>query len=775
MESIHVRQRLRPSRYAFIVNEGDLAQARQAASINAAIWGGVYNPIVPLTPDEDRLGLIKAFDPDFLVNLTGASLTAEAVQRHEHRVVDATDLVRIDHASKRRELGLGFSILPLLSHAHEKEVKFARDLTRAALVVPAAAPGWAEYVAFAFGSFGWLPDLDTKFEDLFRGHLSAHVIELPDLTPPPDHETLVLPLDFTRYGLRRSRRSANFSSHVAFVGDHRNAADLIAYWNIRATGRRVIFVPVEAYRAFEPLVRSVLADGRYPLNPRVDNSADLQKSPSLSGQAFAEVCDWIVGLGVDQPSRRDWQPRFGVEIERYVGDIYVAELHAAESDDISILEKTKMTPVKIVLPPYPVPGSDTAGQHRWSVEVTMTGAFGEPDFMFSFPNEPAVEAAVRRSVLGMPGEVRLGRGGIVLQQDRTRSRFFPAPVPTKDVIHALFHQAGLDVEASLPGQYAEQIIKKMGSLHGGCRVFKLRGVRQILDELGNGSRLTQGNMYQRVTSTTADAHGQNWRSELYDDLVLKFGQARPLKFSAVFDVLLENRILRPGFSFRCGTCIGEDWYHVSEFTEEYTCRFCFTSQRVDFSSAREWQYKSDGLFRIPDSAQGSVGVILALWRFENSFHQEHGRYLTSRNVVVRDTGSRHEIDYAYVVMGPLGGSYELVLGQANRFGDFSDTDMKTMADLADRFPRRPYLAFSTLKDRHSDADRARLRDLVARGYKVIALTREELDPYDLYDRFDRAPHKYAVTLDDLSENTVQLNVGTDESPDPAGAVDAKSG
>ena len=74
MESIHIRQRLRPSRYAFVVNEGDLGAALQAASLNAVLWGGIYNPIVPLLPREQRDGLLKAFDADLHVNLTGGDL-----------------------------------------------------------------------------------------------------------------------------------------------------------------------------------------------------------------------------------------------------------------------------------------------------------------------------------------------------------------------------------------------------------------------------------------------------------------------------------------------------------------------------------------------------------------------------------------------------------------------------------------------------------------------------------------------------------------------------
>ena len=106
MESIHVRQRLRPSRYAFIANEGDVAAALQAASLNTALWGGIYNPIVPLTPVESRNGLLKAFDPDLLVNLTGADLTGELAARYERRIVSPTDLVRTDDRTNRRELVL---------------------------------------------------------------------------------------------------------------------------------------------------------------------------------------------------------------------------------------------------------------------------------------------------------------------------------------------------------------------------------------------------------------------------------------------------------------------------------------------------------------------------------------------------------------------------------------------------------------------------------------------------------------------------------------------
>jgi len=733
-----------------------------AVSLNTVLWGGIYNPIVPFEPVEVRDGLLKAFDPDWLVNLTGVDLPTDLASRYQYRVIAPNKLVKTSTNTNRRVLGFGFNILPIIRHVYEKEVRFLATPTRAALPTPVSTPGWPEFVAFAYGSFRWLPPMDVDFKKAFREGLRAKEIDLPDGTPPPDYQNLLLPLDFTGYGLLLSGGLANFSSHIIYIGDHKNLTDLIEFWNIRATGRTAVFVPLSAYRSFEPLIRFVAERGRYQINQDVENHADLQKGPSVCEEAFDNVCTWIETLNLGLLPRRTWRPRFGVRIELYVGDIHVADIQASEGEEISILEKGRMTPVKMIPPPYLDESRAIKGDFTWSVEIRMNGGYLQPEWMFSFPNEPAVENIARRAVVGLPGEVRLGRRGLVVQQDWVHSTLQLMPVQKEDVFRALFRRAGLEAETSKPGQYAEQIIKKMGSLHGDCRVFKIRGVRDIINRLGDDdSVLIKHNMHDIVMCQTPDQYGQNWRPDLYEDLVLRYGQRRPLDFGTIFDVLLEKRVIRPGFKFECRSCSKRDWYHVSQFDEEFTCRFCFTRQRVNFASVRDWQYKADGLFQIPNSVQGSLAVIVSLWRFEDLAHSS-GRYMTSQNLIARDTGRCYEIDYAYLVTDMFDASYDLVLGEAKGFIDLSDDAIQKMIELSDRFSgsfsRKPYLAFSTLKDRFSDPERERLRDLVSRGYKVIALTREELDPYSLHKRFKELSRPYAVSLEDISRNTIALNV-----------------
>ena len=137
-----------------------------------------------------------------------------------------------------------------------------------------------------------------------------------------------------------------------------------------------------------------------------------------------------------------------------------------------------------------------------------------------------------------------------------------------------------------------------------------------------------------------------------------------------------------------------------------------------------------------------------------------GHYLTSTELKSLSDNRNFEVDYAYMCMsGVRETSYELVLGEAKGFKELKERDIEQMRALADSFSVKPYLAFSTLKDEFTEAEKVMLRALVADGYSVIALTREELDPYDLYDRFDALANKYAVTLKQFSESNASSEHG----------------
>ena len=757
IEPIHIRQTARPTRYAFAVGSGQESLLK-AVSINTVLWGGIYNPIIPLDAKEDRwLGLLKEFDPDYIVNLYGNEIPAAIRAQFEERIVIEANLVVQDDRTNERLLGIGVDILPLLEHIHEKELGLSGEESRVAIVEAEAGGEWIPYAAASFGNFSSLPETSIDYAQSFERALRATrrkfdpddcLIELVDS---------VSPIKMTGYGLRLLGGFGSFSSHIVYVGDHRNLDDLVEFWNIRATGREVWFVPVINHEMHAEPVKKIMAAGRYAINPRVENEPDMQKGFGASEDSFKRVCEWISGLGAGIAPRRFWQAHWGRETDLYIGDIHVAKLESKSGDEFSLLHEDRMTPIKLIEPEFLEQDRRSNLRYRWAIELGFSGVHWSNDWLLHLPRAPQVERLLQRSVVMVPGEVRIGRSGIVLMPDFPREVFYPAPIKTHKVFEALFEGAGLKIELSPPGRYANEIIRKMGSLQFGCRVFKLRGVRDVINRLSNGSTLTKGNIRDIVMSVEPDSHGQNWRQDLYEGLIVRQGQRDRLPdFGSILHILLEKKIVRPGFTLKCKNCYKSDWYHVSEFSEEFTCRYCFEQQSVDFSSKAEWQFKSDGLFQLKDSAHGSLAVILALWRLDMVGRMRTTRYLTS--VELKDGGCNCEIDFTHLRMSTFGTEYDIVLGEAKGFKELPETEVGRMRELSDRFQRKPFLAFATLKESFSDNEKELLLSLVEDSYKVIALTRFELDPYELYDRFESAPVKHAISLGDLSTNTIELNV-----------------
>ena len=758
MESVHVNQRLRPKRFAFIIPPGDLSAVSRAASINTALWGGKFNPIVPIRENEELSGILKEFDPDELLVFDGVELPQEIEQQFEQRIQKEESVVKEDDRSKKKDLWIGFNILPLLNEIYRTEIRINDDPSRARLIVAKGDEEWQSFVSVLFGDFSLLPEMDRDYEDAFKNALRAELIELEPTDLLESVTDIVSPIQFTAQELTRFGGRASISTHVVFIGDRRKPEDLVAFWNLRATGRRVWFVPTDSYELHEPMVRVILKSGRYAINPQLENQANIQKSPSISEESALEIQEWINNLGEGTVAIQMWTPRYGHSIDMYVGDIHVAELEAGRRQDITQFEGGKHTWVNAISP-------EILGEERsfkkfsWAIEVSFIGGDYDNATTLSLPRSPGVESLMQRTT--GQRDARIGERGIVILEDSASSSLHFSALPTEEVFHAIFEDAGFDASASDPGIYADQIINKMGNLHSNCRIFKIRGVREIIDRLSSGESLDQATMRQIVVSEEDDGHGKNWRDDLYSHLIIRKGQRGKLSFSEIFDELLDNQIIRPGLKLRCQGCRHEEWYHISEFSEEFTCRLCFSRERVRFSDpkTKQWKFKSDGFFRIPASARGSLSVITSLWRFSQFGMMSNGKYITSTNLSKKKGSKKNEIDYAYLHIDTMGGtSFQLVLGEAKGFRDLENSDVKKMCEIADEFKETPFLAFSTLKEKFSSAERALLTEATAKGYRLIVFTREELDPYDLFDRFGGLPHKYAVTLDQLSVNTVHLNL-----------------
>ena len=105
MTQLSATLRLRPVRIGFLVDPSDMASLRQVMRISTCLWGGIYNPIIPvcktvpdiwthilpeIAPSAVQLakGYIEFFEPDVYVQaVSGLSLnlgTCDAANLPRH-------------------------------------------------------------------------------------------------------------------------------------------------------------------------------------------------------------------------------------------------------------------------------------------------------------------------------------------------------------------------------------------------------------------------------------------------------------------------------------------------------------------------------------------------------------------------------------------------------------------------------------------------------------------------------------------------------------------
>jgi hypothetical protein len=130
-------------------------------------------------------------------------------------------------------------------------------------------------------------------------------------------------------------------------------------------------------------------------------------------------------------------------------------------------------------------------------------------------------------------------------------------------------------------------------------------------------------------------------------------------------------------------------------------------------------YKSDGLFRIPDSAQGSLTTILALWRLSEVRSGFGGRCCTGVNLLGPDGNVVCEPDYCFLRVDDFSTKYDLVLGEAKGFMDYEVDKIARLTQIANNLDKKPYLAFATLKDQFNDQEKGLLR---GHGSNLIGTT-----------------------------------------------------
>ncbi|HET9768470.1 MAG TPA: hypothetical protein VFS60_16595 [Thermoanaerobaculia bacterium] len=729
-----------------------------AIRLSTCVYGGCFHPI--LTIDDDKQARLAAdrFQLDVLFPSQPDPGIEAFIQDHFNHLKWPFINRHVTIETSRE--GPQLQVLDLLQGIFRIE-----DVRRRNLIAPNTQFGVLEWessdplansLAASFGEFPSQSEVRRDYKRIFSQRLGAITLKVDVAAQIPQAGVTAMgPLEVGRYGLHvmhdrvrdRMPRGALWSwDSGLFAGSSTEWQDIVDFWNLRALGHKLHFVDVtwlERYRASAiEFLHWVGAEEMCPIWH--GHHVDIEERRKAIQDVVGMPC-YTRALS-DRPIVTQSALIFGFGSRSATASVAEGRM------SVSLLDK-----------PYLDEHTYFFHQHAM-VSVSAYRRDDKTRKSFSPPYLPALNEPISRIMVYQPWSVRTEPNGFGVIERVSASSVMARGIGYDEGIDLIFGHAGLSTRPSPSGLLARRLISQLGGLQG-CRIFKLRGVRQLLREPA-----TRAFTHPRARQAINDG-----LKEL-SDLHIEMGQRGHLTVPQVFGFLVRHGLVRAGLELKCPSCFLCEWYSLDQLGTDMRCGFC--GEPFDPSEQlrdRHWNYRRSGLC---DSDAVPVSLVLQQLDLVISGSLSEGVLLWAAGVETLREGEPKafcELDVVLVVQERWG-DCAVILGEVKGNDEISEDDVEHLEEVAERLDRvgvSTYLLFAKTGD-FDDAERARIG--LARDEErsnVILLGRDELEaPFFVFERPDIPPSmRYAHTAGDLARITEYLFLApkADGLPSPESA------
>lgn len=756
--SIRINQNLRPLKFTFIVSLEEIRQIQRAFELNCALWGGIQNPVITIESDpENILSLVTSSHSDYIVNLTGKPLSAEVRSVYNDYILEENRFN--DFLEENREGQLSFTkaldIVPILRW-YQSTLLYKFQLNTSAISAHHFLPiiesnEWAFYSTLVFGRYP--EDFYVDFTKLYCDATLAQEqhVSMENLASI-DPRRNITPLNITLFGIERYSQPewSDHTTHILYLGNPMEPADWLAFWNLRAFGMDILFVPFNQVSLFAQQIHRLFEDGHYPLTQTVHNHTLIQKSPSLSKEAFKQSIEEVSPYnpaGFELHSSEVLRP-FGLTNRPWKGESHGSPplesgivTGGQQFDTAQFIDD--LLELRIINPPF-ASFIKSYDKRRWAVSLSSLG-ISPSDQWILFPYSRRLEFDLRHYRFARERFRLSPRENIVLLGESLAVNDIITinPPNTFTVFKSVLSEKGLKLtEYSEKGRYSMAIEKAMGGVLGGANLLSNPGIRAALERLAHSEeipRLTRSNLLEVI--------GKNQGRINNSDYHRIFNSPENL-----FNDLITRKVIRPGLQFKCKECYRNSWYAVGHFSDTFECPYCFTVQQTPLLEEKEWKYSSSGMFSTKNVGYGSLPVICTSLFFESSIVDV--RTIYSFNAKMPD-GRDREIDLAAIRISHNERS-ELVLCEC-KTSNFCEADFTKLRNLSDLIPDA-VLCIATLKPTLSDEEKLAAINIFESTAPIIVLTKNELETANVESDFLPSDLKYPRSFHSLAYATKAINL-----------------
>jgi hypothetical protein len=606
-----------------------------------------------------------------------------------------------------------------------------------------------------FGAYPPREEINLDYAGMAERNLKGTRVALPiDGPVPADAFRKLTPSALSRFDLRQDR-SPNWDFPGLYVGDANDFMDVVNFWNLRAANVQLLF--------FDPAQEARLGDlARAYLKL-------LQERPREASAFESDFSIWSKrGREVDLKQFQASQAKSVGRIEIRIDDgiwngmnlkpplMYIEDerVLASRSEGDGIPSLTFELREK----PFYV-GHEVHTQHYVASIEPLAYGDGE-QVTFNYPFLPELNDFYRREACLVVDGARSERNGLGVITDVRRETLTIRALRQRSLVASIFEAFGVKVQVSEAGRIASRLIQQMGGVQG-CRVFKIAGVRALIEKYKAFESFTRGDATQIIAEIDPVTNLPNFTR--YESLFIGPREGPKLKPHHVFEYLARKNVFRVGLKFTCPNCELEFWTSLDDLATETTCEYC--GQRFNVTPHLKdcaWAYRRSGLFGREDHQQGAIPVALTLQQLDTVLGWG-AVFVTSMKIESAAPGFEAcETDLVVVSeKGYFDERLGIAIGECKAHYEITEEDVWKLSRVADAFPRDRVAAFIIFSKTSpfSVDEIARCRAAQPAGQRrVIMLSDRELEPYFVYERAAQefVIDSTAISLEDLANTTHAL-------------------
>ena len=284
----------RPVRIGWVIPDRDITRLAKAAAWSSCLWGGQYNPVIPIDDPALAEQLVKTFAVDLLIPI-------------EETDAARTFIERFPYLPHTRWHGTIFTRRQCefadIRHVVRRIFRQQDKQAQSALILPVwdKADPLGALLSIVFGQY---PAPDEHVADYKAGIRKA--FDVPEKIIPADgavpKELIdgIPPLALTGYDMTRGRDPTGWLNPGVFLGSASDFDDLALFWNLRAAGAPLYFYDQADTARLKPFINGFLdklrdralgVPGRVNFWMRRPIARDDSWRPDLD---LSDVLDWFV-------------------------------------------------------------------------------------------------------------------------------------------------------------------------------------------------------------------------------------------------------------------------------------------------------------------------------------------------------------------------------------------------------------------------------------------------------------------------------------------------